>query len=115
QIADDIRGVTHMQMYFDGSFNALGFRIENPNASVTFALKEFDFTMDGNRIQFDFAPEYTLYEDSTAAVDTVAMNKYVNIFTEGDQTYVYRYSETLYEIYNPCNGWTFFFIVDPDL
>lgn len=118
QVAEDITGATHMQLYFrqtqDGPLNAVGFRIENPNASVTFALREFDFTMEGNNIKFDFAPDYTLFNDTTAAVDTLAMNKYLNLLTEGNNTYVYRYLDTVYEIYNPCNGWTFYFIVDPD-
>lgn len=114
QIEDDIEGALEMQMYFidtqNGRLEALGFIIQNTNASVTFALKDFTYTLDQNRMIFEFAPEYTLYGDTTATVNAAAMDKYLDIFTEGDNTYIYRYSETLYEFYNPCNGWSFFFI-----
>ncbi len=118
QVVEDIPGATSFQMYFgagqDGSLNGIGFRIANPDASVTFALKEFEYTIDGNRIQFDFEQDYTLFGDTTATIDAAAMDKYLDLFTENDNTYVYRASELLYEIYNPCNGWAFYFFADPD-
>ncbi len=116
EVAADIIGVSDMQLYFtetqNGPLNALGFRIENPNASVTFALREFDYTIENNVIKFDFAPDYTLFGDTTVTVDTAAMNKYLDLFAENDNTHVYRYSETLFEFYNPCNGWGFYFFVN---
>ena len=113
QIEEDIEGALELQMYFidtqNGPLEALGFSIQNANASITFALRDFTYILDQNRIQFDFAPDYTLYGDTTATVNPAAMNKYLDIFSEGGNTYIYRYSDTIYEFYNPCNGWSFFF------
>lgn len=116
QIVEDIPGASDIQIYFgagqDGSLNAMGFRIENPNATVTFALREFEYAIEGNKVQFDFAPEYTLFGDTTVTINAEAMNKYLDIFTESGNTSVYRLSDTVYEFYNPCNRWSFFFFAD---
>ncbi len=114
QVVEDIPGATNFQMYFfqiDSMPNSMGFRIVNPDASVTFALRGFTFTMEGNNIKFNFAPEYKFLDNPTAA-DTTAMNKYLDILTENNSTYVYRISDIFYEFYNPCNGWSFFMRVD---
>ena len=116
ELVEDIPGVTDFQMYFvqiESMPNSMGFRIVNPDASVTFALRGFNFTMEGNNIKFDFEPEYTLLSNPDATVDAAAMNKYLDLLTENNSTYVYRISDIFYEFYNPCNGYSFFLRVDP--
>lgn len=116
QITQDINGARAMQLYYydnpDDPFLAIGFLIENSDTSVTYALKEFTPAITGNQIQFDFAPGYTLYGDTTATVNEEAMDVYLNILTEGGNTYIFRYSDTIYEFYNPCNRWSFVFIAN---
>ncbi len=114
QIEQDITGALDMQLYYDDNledpFLALGFRIQNDNATNTWALRDFSPVIVGNQIQFEFAPNYTLYGDTTVTVDEEKMNIYLNTLTEGGSTYIFKFSETIFEFYNPCNGWSFVFI-----
>lgn len=117
QMAQDIKGVNSFQFYFrddnpNNSFLTMGFLIENESGTVTFALKDFTPTITGNRIQFEFAPDYTLYNDTTATVNAEAMDFYINKLTEGGNTYIFKSTETVYELYNPCNGWSALFLAD---
>lgn len=118
EVEDDIIGAIYMQIYFrdpeDDPGTSMGFLIQNPNSGYTFALKKFSYTLTGNSIQMDFEDDYTLYNDTTATIDAEAMDKYLDLFTEGGNTYIYRYSDEIYEFYNPCNGWGFYFFTDDE-
>ncbi|WKN44401.1 DUF4302 domain-containing protein [Tunicatimonas pelagia] len=116
QVVNDIEGVQQLQLYYanraQNPFIAMGFLVVNESGSATFALKDFTTTNVGNQYQFDFAPEFTLYNDTTAVVDTLAMSTYLNRLTEGGQTRVIRTDSERYEFFNPCNGWSFVFFAD---
>ena len=100
QITQDITGALAMQLYYnydDGSgtpFNAMGFLIQNPDASVTFALREFTSTLTDNHIVFSFAPEISIFGNQNTPANVENVNIYI---------------DDLYEFYNPCTGWSFAF------
>ncbi len=112
-MADEIPGVNSFQFYYrdDGEepFLAMGFLIVGENDNATFALKDFTATVDNNRIQFEFASDYTLYNDTTATVNTEALDFYVNKLTENNEAYLFKLSDNVFEMYNPCNGWSALF------
>ena len=113
QMADEIPGVNSFQFYYiddqDEPFIAMGYLILGENDNATFALKDFTATVDDNRIQFEFADDYTLYNDTTAMVNTEALDFYVNKLTENNEAYLFKLSENVFEMYNPCNGWSALF------
>ena len=114
QIEQDISGALAMQLYYnynDGSgtpFNAIGFLIQNPDATTTFALRKFTPTLTDNHIVFNFAPDISIFGNPTPA-NTENVNIYLDALTQGDNTYVFEYADNLYEFYNPCTGWSFVF------
>lgn len=115
EITTDVLGAVQMNLYYglrlrDGHIlYGIGFAIINKNGSVTFALREFTPVLEGNRITFNFAPDYTLYEEPETDADVSNIDKYLNALTEGDNTFVYKYSSELFEFNNPCTGWSFVF------
>jgi hypothetical protein len=115
QIQQDISGALAMQLYYnfnDGSgtpFNAIGFLIQNPDATTTFALREFTPTLTDNHIVFNFAPEISIFGNQNTPANTENVNIYLAALTQGDNTYVFEYADNLYEFYNPCTGWSFVF------
>lgn len=117
QIAENVNGAQDMQLYYyqdpNDPFLVMGFRVANASGTTTWALKEFTITSVGNKVQFEFAPTYTLYGDSTATIDEEKMNFYLNALTEGGNTYIFKGSDAAnydYEFYNPCNGWSYRFV-----
>ena len=116
QLVEDITNAAQLQMYYrndtDNPFIAIGFLILNESGSATFALKDFSLASTDNRIEFDFAPDYTLYNDTTVAVNTEAMDKYLDRLTEGNETYVLKAGADRYEFFNACNGWSFIFFAE---
>lgn len=105
-----------MVLYYNASTSSgklygLGFFISNKDGSSTTALKKFTPVLNGNNIVFQFDTNYTLFGNQNPDVDFAQMDKYIGYLTEGDHTYVYKYSDNLYEFSNPCNGWTFAFFV----
>lgn len=115
QIEQDISGAIAMQLYYnynDGSgtpFNAIGFLIQNPDATTTFALREFTPTLTDNHIVFNFAPDISVFGNQNTPANTENVNIYLEALTQGDNTYVFEYADNLYEFYNPCTGWSFVF------
>ena len=113
QVVDDVSGARELQLYYiddpDNPFIAVGFFILNESGNATFALKDFTLNSTENQVQFDFAEDYTLYNDTTTVIDTMAMDMYLNRLTEGAGVYVLRSGTNQYEFYNPCNGWSFIF------
>lgn len=113
QVTADINTPTHIQLYYnyslgDGStINAMGFRIQNPDGSITFALWEFVPTLEGNNLKFNFAPEISQLGDGpTSEENLAAVKKYIEYLTDGGNTYVFQYSDGVYEFSNPCTGWS---------
>ena len=115
QIAQNITGAGSMQLYYNydiGSgtpFYALGFFLLNADGSTTFALREFTPVLNGNNITFNFKPTFTLFGNQTPDANVNNINIYLDILTQGNNTYVFKYSEGIYEFNNPCNGWSFVF------
>ena len=115
QVVDDITGAQQMQLYYNydiGSgtpFYGLGFFIQNSNGTNTFALREFVPTIINNRIIFDFAPEISIFGEQNTDANIDNVNIYLEAMTEGDNTYVFKAAENVYEFFNPCTGWTFVF------
>src|SRR5690606_22337422 len=110
EITSNIEGAAEMQLYynFQGIYG-IGFYIENPNGTITFALREFTPVLDGNRIIFNFEPEISIFNDPTQA-NVENINIYLNALTEGDNTYIFKLGDRLYELHNPCTGWSIVFI-----
>ncbi|WKN31630.1 DUF4302 domain-containing protein [Porifericola rhodea] len=112
-IAAEIPGAEIMVLYYQNDpedpFLALGYYIVNEeDNTTTIAVKEFTPTYEANKVNFDFAPEYTVFRDTTQTLNYEAMDKYLNKLTEGGNTYIIKAPETIsydYEFYNPCNGW----------
>jgi hypothetical protein len=85
----------------------IGFRIQNPNNTVTYALWEFEPIFEGNNVKFNFAPEISqLGTGPTSEENLAAVKKYVEYLTEGGNTFVFQYSEGVYEFSNPCTNWS---------
>lgn len=107
EIAADLTGAGSMQLYynFDGIY-ALGFFIQNADGTTTFYLREFTPERVGNNVVFNFAPTVTVFgnQNSPANIDNV--NKYLDAFTQGGQTYFYEIAQDVYEMHNPCTGWS---------
>jgi hypothetical protein len=116
QIAADITGATYMLLYYDYDrgdgtrLNALGFYIQNPNGTITFAAREFTPTLVGNKITFDFADDITILGEPTTPANTDNIDIYLDLMTEGDNTFAFTVEDGIYEFFNPCTGWTFAFI-----
>jgi hypothetical protein len=115
QIPMDIAGAVEMHMYYglklqDGSLlYGIGFVIQNPDGTVTFALREFTPEVNGNNIKFNFAADISIFgEPTTANVENV--NIYLDALTQGDNTYIFKLNQGIYEFYNPCSGWSFVMI-----
>ncbi len=114
-IAADITGAVSMQLYYNYPLSgqpplfAIGFALQNKDGSFTFALKKFTATLIDNNLKFEFAPAITLFGNQNPDANTDNIDIYLDQLTEGDNTYVYRYSTDIYEFYNPCSGWSFIF------
>lgn len=116
EITDDVAGAIEFHMYYGvelaegGDLYGIGFVIQNSNGTVTFALKEFTPTLNGNNIIFNFQPGFRLFGEQTTDANLDNINKYLDALTEGNNTYVFKYAEDIYEFNNPCTGWSFVFI-----
>lgn len=116
RIAQDVAGAIEMHMYYGydlGGGNLLygiGFAIQNLDGSVTFALRKFTPVLNDNNLVFNFDPAITLYGNKTPDANIQNVNIYLNALADGDDTYVFRLNDGLYEFYNPCTGWSFVFI-----
>jgi hypothetical protein len=115
RITTDIAGAVEMHLYYgyeigDGTLlYGIGFVIQNPDGTVTFALREFTPVLTDNNIVFNFEPEVSIFGDPTTA-NVNNVNIYLDALTAGDKTYVFELNQGVYEFYNPCSGWSFVFI-----
>lgn len=115
-IQKDITGAIEMRLYYglalnDGStLYGIGFVLQNTDGSVTFALREFTPALNQNNLIFNFAPDITLFGNANPDADISNINKYLDPLAEGNNTYVFKFSERLYEFHNPCTGWSIVFI-----
>ncbi len=117
EIEQDLPGVLEMYLLYNFSYRgevitAMGFALQNKDGSVTIAVKEFTLAMQSNKLTFTFDPEFRFLGDEgfTPDADINNIDKYLNALTEGNTTYVFKYSDGIYEFNNPCSGWTFAFI-----
>lgn len=117
QIAEDIQGAAAFQIYYNYNLGSgprlygIGFVIQNEDGSTTFALKEYTATFIDNNMIFTFQPGFRIFGNPETDANLDNINFYLDKLTEGDQTFVYEYSEGIYEFYNPCSGWSFVFLV----
>lgn len=114
-IAADITGAQAMQLYYNYDlggtpFYGIGFYISNADGTTTFALWEFTPVLTGNKITFNFAPEISVFGNTETDANLDNVSIYLDALTEGDNTYVFEYSDNLYEFFNPCTGWSFVFV-----
>jgi hypothetical protein len=112
EITADITGAGAMQLYynFDGGFYGLGFFIQNADGTNTFALYEFTPQLIGNKIMFEFEPEISVFGNQSTPADLDNVKKYIDALTEGDQTYAFDLGDGVFELHNPCTGWSAAFI-----
>ncbi len=115
QIQQDITGAAAMQLYYNydiGSgtpFYGIGFLIQNVNGTNTFALRQFTPTLVANRLVFAFAPDISIFGEQNTDANVDNINIYLDAMTEGDNTYVFKVEDGIYEFFNPCTGWSFVF------
>ncbi len=114
-IAADITGAQAMQLYYNydlggAPFYGIGFYISNADGTTTFALWEFTPVLTENKITFNFAPEISVFGNTETDANLDNVSIYLDALTEGDNTYVFEYSDNLYEFFNPCTGWSFVFV-----
>lgn len=112
QVVADLPTATHFQLYYGRPIGGgtilygIGFRIQNPSGKFTFALWEFVPVLEGNNLKFNFASEISQYGDETTSDENLAATKkYIQYLTDGDKTFVFQYSNGVYEFSNPCTGW----------
>jgi len=116
QISADLTGANSMQLYYNIKLNdgstlyGIGFFLINSDGTRSFVLKEFTPTLNDNNVVFTFKPGFRIFENQNPDADINNITKYLDYLTQGDQTYVYKYSSDLYEFYNPCSGWSFVFV-----
>jgi hypothetical protein len=110
QITTDIKYAGGMLFYNDSDdFNALGFYIENPDGTTAIVVREFTAVYTGNIVEFDFAPEISVFRTPHPDTNINNIDIYLDLMTEGGKTYIYRLDDQFYELYNPCSGWRFVF------
>lgn len=111
RLAQDITGAELMVLYYQfnnqASFFALGFGITPPGGEFIVPVREFEPVYTNNQVEFNLNPKYEIViGDTTAALDTVAMDRYINNLTEGGNARILQSSPGTYELYNPCTGWS---------
>lgn len=114
-IAEKLTGAVQMQLYYipgASGLYGLGFFLQNADGTRTFALREFTPTLINNNIVFNFEDDITLFENTDPDADINNVNIYLDALTEGNHTYVYEYSEGIYEFHNPCSGWSVVFFAN---
>lgn len=114
EISTNITGVTTMQIYFgvnigNGPTNLIGFSITNPDQSRTFAMKNFTYTLSNNNLVMTIDPEFVFLENEQTQADVDKINLYLDALTSGGHTYIYKYADGIYELNNPCTGYSFAF------
>jgi len=116
QIQQDVTGALEMHMYYGYDIGGgeklygIGFVLQNADGSVTFALREFTPVLNDNNLVFNFAPTISLFGSQNPDANVNNVNIYLDALTSGDDTYVFKLQDNLYEFYNPCTGWSFVFI-----
>ncbi len=116
QITQDIAGALEMHLYYglelsDGStLYGIGFVIQNLDGSITFALREFTPVLQDNNLVFNFEPDISIFGNPEPDANIDNVNIYLDALADGDNTYVFKLQDNLYEFYNPCTGWSFVFI-----
>lgn len=107
EIAADLTGAGAMQLYYDfDGFYGFGFFIQNSDGTTTFYLREFTPQRVGNNLVFNFEPTISVFGNQNSPANINNVNKYLEAFTQGGQTYFYEISEDVYEMHNPCTGWS---------
>ncbi|MGD1891192.1 MAG: DUF4302 domain-containing protein [Cyclobacteriaceae bacterium] len=113
QVDTDVEGSLAMLLYYDESVNdpfyALGFFIVNESGTITRVLREFTPTVDGNQLQLAYDTDFTLLQDTTGVYNGENIDKYLNMFAEGEGVYLYKIDDATYEMYNSCNETSFVF------
>jgi hypothetical protein len=105
QIQQDVHGALAMQLYYDNDgFYGLGFVIQNDDGSITFALREFTPVVTGNKVVFNFEPGISIFGEPNTDADVNNINIYLNLLTDGGNTYVFQYNSDIFEFHNPCTG-----------
>ena len=93
QVDTDVEGSLAMLLYYDESVNdpfyALGFFIVNESGTITRVLREFTPTVDGNQLQLAYDTDFTLLQDTTGVYNGENIDKYLNMFAEGEGVYLY--------------------------
>ena len=110
RVTQDIEGMIGLVLYnFDREqdpFVALGFGIIS-NDELVVPARNFAPTYTDNQVEFNLETEYDIViGDTTAVLDTIPMNSYINNLVEGGNTRILQSGPGIYEFYNPCTGWS---------
>jgi hypothetical protein len=115
-VISDIQGVGSMQLYWNFNFGpdvsryAMGFSTQNSQGQTSFVLKHFEPVVESNHITFVFDDNFIIY-DAPNEADLAKMDYYIDLITEGNTTFVYKYAEGVYELSNPCTKTNYAFFI----
>lgn len=110
RMQQDIEGMIGLVLYnFGGGENpfvAVGFGIVSGEDLIV-PVRDFNPTYTDNELVFNLAEDYRIViGDTTAATDPASMNSYLDQFTQGGRTRILQLSPGVYELFNPCTGWS---------
>lgn len=113
EIVADLQGALAMLIYNTGNLKAVGFYFQNADDSYSIAVKRATVTYTGNIVSYNFESQLTIFQNLNPNPDANLDNidKYLDLLTQGGETYIYKYNDTIYELYNPCSGWRFYFSI----
>jgi hypothetical protein len=115
EIKTTVPGALAMQLYYGydisrGKLYGIGFIIQNSDDTFSFVLKEFTPVLTENHITFNFASTYTVLGNDVPQSTKDGIDHYLDVLTQGNNTYVFKLNQGVYEFFNPCSGWSFAFI-----
>ena len=110
RVREDIAGMIGLVLYNFGAgenpFVAVGFGIVAGDELVV-PVRDFAPVYTDNQVAFNLASDYRIViGDTTAMIDPTAMNNYLNQLTEGESTRILQSGPDVYELFNPCTGWS---------
>lgn len=110
RVREDIAGMIGLVLYnFGGGENpfvAVGFGIV-ANDELVVPVRDFAPVYTDNQIDFNLANNYSIViGDTTALIDSVSMNSYLDNLTTGGRTRILQSGPGVYEMFNPCTGWS---------
>ncbi len=110
QLKADIPGIqSTILVNRSDSIMEIGFTARDENGNDVVETRRFMPTFVDNQLQLTFAESYISYGDAVSPEREAAFDVYLDLLTQNGATYVLGNGEALYELYNPCSGWSYLF------